>query len=189
MKNSIQNSVLLALSVGLGIAASVQAADQTYKWTEGVAGFSGTIVLDSSSSTGGSLADIVSINVTTPEGSASLTQANIGDVYINNILGPFTWNPSQITGMWVDWYLTAADSLNEAAGVGQDYQPGFNANFVFCPNNLSTSGQDFASPTSNTDTTGGWRAVSSVPDAGSTSLLLGAALTGLSVCRRFGRGK
>src|SRR5580693_4299353 len=188
MKNSIQNSVLLALSVGLGIAASVQAADQTYKWTEGAPGFSGTIVLDSSSSTGGSLADIVSINVTTPEGSATLTQANIGDVYVNNLFAPFTWTPSQITGMWIDWYTTAADSVNQSAGVGENYQPPFNDNFLYCPNNLSPSGQDFAGP-GETDTTGGWRAVSSVPDAGSTSLLLGAALTGLSVCRRFGRGK
>jgi hypothetical protein len=182
----MKNSILLALSVSLGIVASLQAADQTYDWTKGLPGYSGTIVLDSSSSAGGSLADVVSISVTTPGGSDTLTQANIADVYINNPYGPFTWNASQITGMWIAWYTTSDHSMNApAGGVGQNYQPSIPGhNFVFDPNDNFI---DFVG-LGNKDLTGAWRAAS-VPDAGSTSLLLGLALTGLGACRRFGRGK
>src|ERR1035441_8696392 len=99
----MKKSALLALSVSLGAAASVPAADQTYVWSDGAPGYSGTIVLDSNSSTSGSDADIVSITVNTPGGSETLNQANIGSVYINNVGTPFTWNPSQITSMWIAW--------------------------------------------------------------------------------------
>jgi hypothetical protein len=188
MKNSPQYSLLLALALGLGAAASVHATDEAYKWSLGAPGYSGTIILDSDSSSGGSLADIVSISVSTPGGSETLTQANIGSVYINNFDTPFTWNPSQITSMWIAWYTTANPVIADGvAGVGEQYA-GENANFEFY-DPAGAIYQDYASPL-NTDTTGTWLAsgpVSSVPDAGSTSLLLGVALTGLGFCRRFGR--
>jgi hypothetical protein len=163
----MKNSILLALFVTLGVAASLQAQDETYAWTEGAPGYSGTIVLDTNASSAGTLADIVSINITTPGGSATLTQANIGDVYINNFDGPFTWNPSQITGMWIDWNTSGGQ-----AGVGENYQPSIPGyNFVFYP---GSSVIDLAGPL-ETDQTGAWR-VSPVPEPSVLGLLaLGTA--------------
>ena len=181
MKYSAQNSVFLALSVCLGVAASVQAGDEAYTWSDGAPGYSGTIVLDSDSSAGGSLADIVSISVSTPGGSETLTQANIGSVYINNNSTPFTWDASQITSMWIAWYTTPVPVIADGvAGVGEQYE-GANANFEFYDNPAGTN-LDYASPL-NTDKTGTWLAAGPVPDGGSTSLLLGVALTGLGLCR------
>ena len=163
----MKNSILLALSVTLGVASSLQAQDETYAWTEGAPGYTGSIVLDSSSSAGGTLADIVSINITTPGGSATLTQANIGDVYIDNPDGPFTWNPSQITGMWIAW-----NTPEGQATVGENYQPSIPGyNFVGYP---SESVIDFAGP-NETDQTGAWREVA-VPEPSVLGLLaLGTA--------------
>jgi hypothetical protein len=188
----MKNSILLALSVSLGVAASVQ-ADQTYSWVDGAPGYTGTIVLDSSSSSAGSLSDIVSITVNTPGGSATLTQANIGAVYVDNFDTTFAWTPSQISSMWIDWYTTSVASISAgAAGVGEDYDTSGGLNFESFNTSTETN-LDVAGAIEPNDKTGSWLATSSttgaVPDAGSTSLLLGVALTGFGACRRFGRGK
>jgi len=70
--------------------------------------------------------------------------------------------------------------------VGEQYS-GFNANFEFYDNPSGTN-LDYASPL-DPDHTGTWLAAGPVPDAGSTSLLLGVALMGLSLCRQLGRGR
>ena len=173
----MKNPTLLALSLGVAVAASVQ-ADQAYTWTGVLPGYSGTIVLDSDSSVGGSTADIVSINITTPGGSASLTQANIGDVYIDNLGQLFTWNPNQITSMWLAWYTDPSDTPALSGEVGENYDHSGGLNFV----GIDGTFLDVAGSIEPVDKDGAWRVV---PDAGSTPLLMGLALTGLGLCRRI----
>lgn len=157
------NKVLL-ITV-LGVATAFQArANQEYDWTGGAAGYSGTIILDSNSNSAGTIADIVSATITTPQGTYVFDRTQ---VYSSDEL-LFAWNPSQITDMLIDWYSSAP-----LTGFGENFG-GTGRNFV-------------ASETADTvyiDFSGSWTAASSVPDASSTVALLGAALLGLAALRR-----
>lgn len=145
-------------------------ADATYSWTGGSAGYAGTVVLDSTSSAGGSLADVVSITITDLNGTFTADNTSV-------LLDPtFTWTPTGITEMWIDW-----DS--GLYGVGQDVSGG-GVNFVGNNNNFgNTTSLDFA---------GSWTRVqgNSVPDGGSMLALFGLSLAAVAAFRlKFGQAQ
>lgn len=159
----------------LGVATVFQArADQEYDWTGGTAGYSGTIILDSNSNSSGSISDIVSGQITTPQGTYVFDPTKVFYSLV-----PFAWNPSQITSMWIDWN----QGVTGWAGFGENYQGPATPNFVG-----SGPVQDPAlSSTWAVDFTGSWTAASfasSVPDGGATIALLGGALIALAALRR-----
>lgn len=78
----------------LSIGASAQAQDTTYDWTGGLPGYSGTIVLDSPSSAGGNLGDIVSMDITAPGYGSTQVLVDLG--FLD---GQFTWSATHITDM------------------------------------------------------------------------------------------
>ena len=150
---------ILAAALVLIIGAPVRAQNTTYTWKGGAPGYSGTIVLDSPSSTGGSVSDIVSWVQSTP------LFLNVADLSLVGSDAPFTWNSSEITSM--DIFTTNfffGPNLEAAAGVGGN---------VLAINDLILQ----------EDTTGSWKA----PDRGSTLGLLGMAVGGLSLFARFRR--
>jgi hypothetical protein len=156
-------------AVALSLTVTRANADQEYVWTGGAAGYSGTIILDSNSNPAGSISDIVSGQITTPSGTFDFDPTTIA--YSQPA---FDWNPSQITDMWIDWF---ALSYTFEAGFGE---------------NISNTGENFVGsyeyPSTNDyllDVSGSWKASnSSVPDATTTSALLGGALVSLTALRR-----
>lgn len=157
----IANKVLL-ITV-LSVATAFQArANQEYDWTGGAAGYSGTIILDSNSNPAGTIADIVSAQITTPQGTYVFDPTQVD---FNQPI--FAWNPSQITDMWINWSSSAPYT-----GFGENYN-GTGLNFVG-----SGDGSEYV------DYSGSWTAASSVPDGGATIALLGGALFGLAALRR-----
>ena len=154
--------VRFALGVAAIVATVQVRADQVYDWTGGAAGYSGQITLDSNNNASGSIADIVSATITTPEGTFAFDAGSA--VLLSNV---FSWYPTQITNMWIDWN----PGLN--AGFGENWD-GAGSNFV--GSNISNYSVDFS---------GSWTAESStVPDGGATISLLGAAIIGLAALRR-----
>src|SRR5580698_3921735 len=111
----------------LGIGSFVQAADTTYDGT-GTGGFDAMITLDSSSSSGGSLSDIVSIYVQDPSdfgpfanyptsifitGFGSITlPASEFDSSTVTLGSPFTWNSTAITSMSLVWDVGGVITLD-----------------------------------------------------------------------------
>jgi len=169
----IMKKLAIISSFILFIAAIAQANDTTYVWTGGDPGYSGQIVLDSSSSAGGSLADIVSINITTPTrwgGSFSFDPETVVEFQT-----PFTWNSSEITSMDIEWSYKGGLPSTPSIGGGFAEVDAY-----------GYYGDDLATDTAGRpriDGTGLWLAAA--PDATSTIGLLGAALCGLRLLRRF----
>ncbi len=163
-------SKVLLIAV-LGVATAFQArANLEYDWTGGTAGYSGTIILDSNSNSAGSISDIVSGQITTPQGTYVFDS---GMVF--STPEPFAWNPSQITDMWIDWYQPTLDPA--WAGFGENYGGG-GLNFV-------GSGTDrYNDSTWVVDFAGSWTAASSIPDGGAVIALLSGALVALAALRR-----
>jgi hypothetical protein len=160
--------ILILSFVLLFAGASMYAQDTTYVWTGG-SSESGTIVLDSPSSSGGSLSDIVSIDITDPSFGV-INGFNFSFFFGGST---FTWNSSQITQMEIlsidsfDHNISTVVAENEPVGgsgneilVGEGFGPIF---------------------TVGLDNTGSWLAAPSVgvPDGGSSVWLLGLALAGL----------
>ncbi len=104
----------------VGASLPVLGGNYEYDWVGGKPGFSGKIILDAPVSPlgGGSAADIISIQVTTPiNGTLSYPSAEIGDDAFYGwatYSGQFTWNSQQITSMLVQ----ATDTPNNG---GTDY--------------------------------------------------------------------
>jgi hypothetical protein len=166
------------VTVILSLTAAVR-ADQEYVWTGGSAGYSGWIILDSNSDASGTLADVVSAQVTTPQGTY-----NFDPSWVFYIQSPFDWNPTQINDMWIDWYQGGVDPA--WAGLGEKWGGAIT--------NFDGSGSNrYYTSTWAVDYSGSWTAAAagpSVPDATATSalLLLGGAFVGLAALRsRFAR--
>jgi hypothetical protein len=157
------------VTVTLGLAA-IARADQEYDWTGGSAGYSGSIVLDSNSNVAGTISDVVSAEVTTPQGTFDLVPSQV--FYVQPV---FDWNPSEITDMWIDWSPNGIGW----AGLGANYG-GSGVNFDgsgYITDEESTWSVDFA---------GSWTAVggNAVPDGASTLGLLFGAIASITTLRR-----
>lgn len=167
----------------LSVAASLHAQDTTYDWT-GTGGFTAQITLDSPSSpvSGGSLSDIVSIFFIDPASdggpygpystyATTYDYPGYGVIPISasefdsttaSLTGDFNWNSTEITSMALSWNVGATACYFDA---GSEFG-----------NSIAYLNYDAGVQAS--DNTGLYQ-TQSVPDAGSTSLLLGAALAGL----------
>jgi hypothetical protein len=164
-------AVLSIVFLSVGIA--VQAQDTTYNWVSNDGdpqGIDASITLDSPSSVGGSVSDVVSFSVS--DAFSGFTSSDL--VAPPTSSGAFTWNASQITSM---------DLTGEAFGNFP-----FLAGFAFTANEISYEYFDVfdedEAPTNFSDT-GSWQAT--VPDAESSAVLLGMVLTGLGGLRRVRR--
>jgi len=109
MKLILRFAFIVTATLSLAVAVR---ADQEYVWTGGSVGYSGTITLDSNSNSAGAITDIVSGQITTPQGTYNFDPSMV--FYLKT---PFSWNPSQITDMWVDWDQGAEGW----AGFGENY--------------------------------------------------------------------
>jgi hypothetical protein len=106
-----QLSKIVSLSVLIfGLSKSISyGAVQTYEW-QGDAGYSGTLVLDTPSSSAGSLSDIVSLVVTTPMNGTIVADTDPADGNIGLLDPVFTWNAGQITEMGIIAYTSDPSS-------------------------------------------------------------------------------
>ncbi len=108
MKLPHQTSIPFLIALILCSAAGVHATDETYVFTPPSPyppgdqhTFSGTIVLDTSSSTGGSISDIVSLSWSDNwwGGGGGLSVSTTDPSGICTINGAFTWNADEISSM------------------------------------------------------------------------------------------
>jgi hypothetical protein len=176
----------------LGITFSTNAQDTKYVWNSydgggyiaggpgsGRVSITGTIVLDSPSSSDGSVSDIVSLSFSSFSfGSYSLNPTGAsgfedGLYYTISVGTPFTWTPTRITDMdiVVDAVLPNGNLLY---GLIMDAYP-LGGGYV----NLYDMGSG-----DTTDTLGSWRG-SPVPEVFSTTALLFFSLVILSVGRHY----
>jgi hypothetical protein len=161
-----------ALLIFLAVSAQ---ANETYTWTGGMPGYSGTIVLDSSSSPngGGTMADIVSAEITVPLPGFFGTQEytfNFDSLTASSFT-PLVWNPDDITGMEIRWQ--DVPSFVNDPNMGNNYLGDYNSN-----EGVSTE-----------DDTGSWQADPAnppinVPDGESTAGLM-ALSAGVIGCARL----
>ena len=160
MKQLCKMASLSVLVLGLGKGTG-RAALYTYEW-QGDPGFSGTLVLDAPASAGGSISDIVSLEVTTPLNGTLIADMNPADGNVMLIDPIFTWNAGQITEMGVTAYVTADPS----SAAFSDY--------MIAAQNFDGTGLNQlsgAAPTSSSplfdeiDTGGNWVAVVPEPSA------------------------
>lgn len=166
---SFYEKAVLLVSTIISVAASVQAQDTTYQWVSSDGNpddITATLTLDTPSSAGGSTSDLVGF---TFDGSP------IGLGFENpNLSGPFTWNSSQITSMNLSFtgveFPFFDDIAYQTNAISDTYY------FLLSPVPLGV----------DSDTSGSWEAVPA-PDAGSSMVMLGAAVAGLSGLRRFWR--
>jgi hypothetical protein len=142
------------------IVSTSRAVNYEYRWTGGSAGFTGSIILDSNSSDGGTLANIVSAEVTL------INTCDLHPMAAVFLETSFTWTPTEITKMNIHWF-TWGSSVTTGASV---YTNGFNV---------------LGSGFSGYDVRGSWLAVpSSVPEMGSTALLLALGLLSFGAIRK-----
>jgi hypothetical protein len=156
----------------------VQAQETTYVWQSldggGNYDFSGTIVLDSSCSSAGTVADIVSFTETgpyIPYPFYSGAPATITITFPNAALDlndfPFTWNSSQITSIYLS---SEAEAYEGFTAVGDETRWGFSEELYFDPLNYGIGFQD---------TAGAWVAV--VPEPSVPVLL---AISFFALCAK-----
>lgn len=118
-------AVMLAIMAS-GALVTQARAGFTYVWTTipgagpvtgGDSEWAGTIVLDTSASTDGTLADIISVSLTTPQGNFTFDPtSNIG-LFFGGV--NFTWNASQIESMYFGWQVYPLQpSIFEDVGYG-----------------------------------------------------------------------
>ena len=138
----------LIATIACGTWATHARANATYVWTEATVGSSewaGTIVLDSSSNTNGTLSDVVSVILVTPQGNFTYDPATaFDDSCCGN--GGFSWNASQIEHMYFGW---------------QDYpyQPSVFEGVGYGPGGLQVN--SLVGPLSSFDENGSWLAATS----------------------------
>jgi len=95
---------------GFGLSgASSYAGLYEYDWVGGTPGYYGTLILDSPSSTGGSINDVVSLTITTPINGTIVADLNPADGNAYLADSTFTWNSSQITEMGILGFDAAGD--------------------------------------------------------------------------------
>ena len=105
MRNPHQTFFPILTTLILCLPAAMQADNVTYTWVSSDGdpfGINGTIVLDSSASSAGSFADVVSITISTPLYTDNVNLSS--DTLIDFTAawtpsGYFDWNPTQITDM------------------------------------------------------------------------------------------
>jgi hypothetical protein len=161
----------ICFSILLSMGAYVKAQDVTYEWTGGTPGYSGTIVLDSPSSSGGSLSDIVSLSVTTPTNGTITPDLNPADGNTYLADPTFTWTPTQITEMGIIGYDLANDYIIVAQNFGGG---GLN----------QLSGELNSTAFDEIDTSGTWTAVQ-IPEPGYYALLMALVVGCAVTARRF----
>jgi hypothetical protein len=96
-------SLFATLAITMALYAQLQAQNTTYVWqsTDGDPhGLAGTIVLDSPSSAGGTMSDVVSVTLSDPVAGTYHVAIGIDPSYL---LGGFTWTPTMITRMNAVW--------------------------------------------------------------------------------------
>jgi hypothetical protein len=95
---SIISHCAAAAALLVGMTTASFANTYEYDWTGKGPGFSGKIILDEQSSTGGSMADIVSLTINTPLGVLTCPSPLL--VHLDSL---FTWNANEITQMHIIW--------------------------------------------------------------------------------------
>jgi hypothetical protein len=95
----ILTSICLIPVIACLFTTSAHANEYDYFWTSGQSGYAGEIVLDSPSSSGGTVNDIVSITITAGGIGPEPFFSNAG--YTSS--QPFTWTPTMITSMDLSW--------------------------------------------------------------------------------------
>ena len=154
-------AAVIALFTTRGKAASFD-----YVWTGGAPGYAGTIVLDSASSSGGTVNDIISLSFTTPHfGTFAGTPGFLSSDQ------SFTWTPTRITSMSIGG---VGDTILFRFGTG-----GVWSNFG--TGNVIVAHQGAAGNTFDFDDTGTWLAASAVPDHSSTLALMSLAVAQLGL--------
>jgi hypothetical protein len=177
------NKLVLSCFTGLVLSTgSSYGAFYTYVWEGGLPGYSGTLVLDAPSSTGGGLSDVVSLEVTTPVNGTFVADVNPADglgsigTYSDNGNGPLVdttliWNASQITQMSLAYY--GSNDPNSP-----QYYQGIVVSETIVPDG-SLQGQlsyyNPPSPNVDLDITGQWVAA---PEPATTSAIAGIAALG-----------
>ena len=168
----------------LGVCAPHAFASFEYDYKNGSPGYSGSLFLDTNSSTGGSLSDIVSLTVTTPGGTFTYNPSNPDLSHFNynqtasynSLESAFTWNPTEITQMHVlfDYYFISGYTAWSYAEVAQ--------NAPASPTNFTGIGTLNNAVSYHYDYSGSWVAAKPppVPDGGSSLYLLSVALAALA---------
>ena len=163
-----QAKAKLALLAGLSVlpftASPAGAIGFVYNYVGGNSGFSGQLVLDASAGTGGSVADILSGSLTTPQfGTVSFNSATADSI------SAFNWTASAITAMDIYW----SNGILDSRVVATSPTAGSVSQHVGETSGLVPGGNAI-------DTHGHWVSAS-VPDAAGTSGLLLISLGALGV--------
>jgi hypothetical protein len=182
MKQLYKMASLGVLLFGLGRGTSY-GAFYTYEW-EGDPGYSGTLVLDAQSSAGGSISDIMYLEVTTPDNGTLIADLNPANGDVQLIDPVFTWNAGQITEMGITAYVTA-DPNSPAFPDYLIAAQNFDGTGL---NQLSGAAPTLSSPLfDEIDTGGNW--VAAVPEPSSLAYCFGCAVPLGSIAFRAWRRK
>jgi hypothetical protein len=177
-------------AIGWIVAAPAQALEQAYSFVSFDGGTStfGTIVLDSTSSSGGVQSDIVAAYCENPyTGGVYNLFAGGGGVY--TFVPPMTWYASQITEMTVlfEGNVGGSSAFDMTAEAG----PG-SSGIQVCQEAGLPGQSDTSGDAGTWEAAGGNTGIydlasagpSNVPDGGATALLFGVALSGLALLKR-----
>jgi hypothetical protein len=199
MRNTRPTGLPILAALVLGITFSTNAQDTEYVWNSydggayngalgppsGLFPITGTIILDSPSSSGGSLSDIVSLSLSSglsgsyavnPTGASGFED---GLYYTISLGTPFTWTPTRITDM--DITVTANFPSPPFGNGFTDYVLPMDASPLgggsVDLDNVFGNGESI-------DPLGAWRG-SPVPEVFSTTALLFLSMVILSVGRHY----
>lgn len=148
-----------------------------YDWTGALSGYGGKIFLDTSSNLSGSISDIDLANsyITTPDGTFIFANA---DVVPASLMGPFTWDSTQILTMDIQGVQTVGPNLTAS----WEAQANLISDSEFAFNEV---------PVGSSAETGFWMAASTlvapVPDTGNAAVLFGGAVLLLVLASRIFR--
>ncbi|MGD0814897.1 MAG: hypothetical protein ABSA83_14930 [Verrucomicrobiota bacterium] len=186
--------IAFSFSLVFLVISSVRAQETTYDWT-GTGGFTAMITLNSPASSDGNLNDIVSVYAQDPAGFGPFATYPVtvnygfGSIVISPetfdssdavLTGQFAWNSSKITEMDLQWTLGGDVWYFDAGPLLAD---GPRANAMLAGSSIEFQNGD--AELDEYDNTGIYAAgPASAPDAGSTILLFGFALAGMSLCSR-----
>ena len=155
IRRSLKATILFLSTLLFGILTPSVQAQYIYVWDDfnnnPPGGISGTLILDTPSSSGGAVSDIVSITLS-DGGSGSFTYTPANASFTLNSY-PFTWNSSQITSMDIKASLTDNNYYLDAT---ENYQFPVGGNLIYTANGLPGN-LDY-------DINGSWVAASPVPE-------------------------